>query len=48
MDSAQRMMIIQMELDSRKLGGSALLIPFAHIHHVGIDHTLAIVKASKS
>ena len=29
MDSAQRMMTIQVELDSRRLGGSALLIPFA-------------------
>ena len=29
MDSAQRMMTIQVELDTRRLGGSALLIPFA-------------------
>jgi len=29
MDSAQRIMTIQVELDSRRLGGSALLIPFA-------------------
>ena len=31
MDSAQRMMTVQVELDSRRLGGSALLIPFADI-----------------
>ena len=29
MESAMRMMTIQVELDSRRLGGSALLIPFA-------------------
>ena len=29
MDSALRMMTIQVELDSRRLGGSALLIPYA-------------------
>ena len=29
MDSAQRMITVQVELDSRRLGGSALLIPFA-------------------
>jgi hypothetical protein len=29
MDYAQRMMTVQVELDSRRLGGSALLIPFA-------------------
>ncbi len=29
MDSAQHMMTIQVELDTRRLGGSALRIPFA-------------------
>ncbi len=29
MDSAQRMMTIQVKLDTRRLGGSELLIPFA-------------------
>ena len=31
MDSALRMITIQVELDSRRLGGSALLIPYADI-----------------
>ena len=34
MESAQRMMPIQVELDGRRIGGSALLIPYADTWYI--------------